>query len=390
MNRIHTIWLLIGILLLVTPLVSAQTDALTAPAGETLTALAQAELPPRDRIRLAQTLLGVEVETASTPPTAQLGDRGVFTVRNADTDTVRQAEADLVAIGQHVAVWVESGTAGLPADGLQQLIQAFDNDIYEPVRAIWGSENVPGIDGDPRVHILFAADLGQSVLAYYASEHTYPVNVVPTSSGREMFLVNLDAFTQRFDARLLESVLAHEFQHMIRDHVQSNLDSWLNEGFSSFTQFLLYGDFGFALAFLQAPQTQLNAWSAEPSARGADYGAALLFTVYFYERYGIPALQMLSQSGIARGLEAFDTTLTALGAPGVDTLFADWVAANYLLGLGANLSGLTYTSLPPGMPPPLLRAQAQTYPFAHAGELAQYATDYIELIVPHGTARPRP
>ncbi len=373
-------------LLLCIPLVSAQTDALTSTPLETAEALARAALPPRDRVALAESLLGITVDddTAAIPPAAQLGDRGVFTVRNADTNSVRQIEAYVAAVGKHVVMWVESGTSELPHGRLQALVTAFDTQIYEPVRALWGSERVPGIDGDPRVHILFATDIGSSLLAYYASEHSYPASVVPTSSEREMFIVNLDTFAQNFDGRWLESILAHEFQHMIRDHVQSNLDTWLNEGFSTFTQFLLYGDFDMALAFLYAPDTQLNAWSPEPFERSADYGAALLFTIYFYERYGLQALQMLSQSGIARGLDAFDATLNALGAPGVDVLFADWVAANYLLGSGAQIPGLTYTSLPPGMPLPTARAQAQVYPFAYAGALSQYATDYFELSVPPG------
>ena len=106
-----------------------------------------------------------------------------------------------------------------------------------------------------------------------------------------MFFFNLDAIGQDFPLRAVESIVAHEFQHMIRFNLQVNSETWLNEGLSMFTQLYLYnGMDGTIFSFLNEPNTQLDDWNANPGERAANYGAATLFLTYFFERYGINAI----------------------------------------------------------------------------------------------------
>src|SRR5690606_33593365 len=78
------------------------------------------------------------------------------------------------------------------------------------------------------------ADSGTA--AYFISDHTYPRAAVSTSNEHEMFFFNLDVLGYDFSLAYIESIVAHEFQHMIRSNLQVNEEYWVNEGFSMFTQ----------------------------------------------------------------------------------------------------------------------------------------------------------
>jgi immune inhibitor A len=369
-----------ALLLIAAPLFAQ--DGVQAPVEyPTLAALANVEIPPSDRVELAKTLLGVaSVEPPpSVAPPHKLEERATFNVTNSAEDQTFQVEAALRGIGEHIYLWVEDGAE--VSDGeLQALAQAFDERVYPDVRNLWGSEAIPGIDGDPRVYGLFAHGLGAGTGAYFVSEHTYPVEAVSTSNEHEMFFFNLDYMAASPDLRMVESILAHEFQHMIRHHLQSNEECWINEGFSEFTQLYLYGvPMWEILSFLNTPETQLNTWSEEIGGRAQNYGAAALFVTYFYDRYGLAALQRLSADPQTRALDAVDTTLRAMGEPGVNDLFADWVLANALFDTRVNDGFYGYRSITNGIMSAVPLETITEYPAARDHMVNQYATDYYVL-----------
>src|SRR5690606_41100259 len=78
--------------------------------------------------------------------------------------------------------------------------------------------------------ILHARNMGNWVAAYYASSSQYPTEAVATSNEAEMFFVNLDTMSWAIGTPDYESVLAHEFQHMVHWFIDQNEESWLNEG----------------------------------------------------------------------------------------------------------------------------------------------------------------
>ncbi|MCC6804218.1 MAG: hypothetical protein IT319_15155, partial [Anaerolineae bacterium] len=242
----------------------------------TVAALDTTLLPPRDRVDLARRLMGI-TDIAPTPTavaTRQVGERQIFTALNASDNTTINVLAMLHVVGEHIYLWVEDG-AHVDDGDLQALALDFDTYIYPGVRGLWGSEAIPGVDGDPRIYGLFAHNLGASIAAYFASDHTYPRAVVPVSNEHEMFFFNLDALGNSPQLHGVESVVAHEFQHMIRFNLQVNTDTWLNEGLSEFTQFYLYNDLdSMMLSFLSQPDTQLDDWNTIPGQRAANYGAA--------------------------------------------------------------------------------------------------------------------
>lgn len=347
----------------------------------TLAALEAAVLPPRDRIDLARRLRGVTDIPAApeSAPVREMGERQVFYVTNSSEGNTFQIEATLRAVGEHIYLWVEEGAPITDAD-LEALAQAFDERIYPEVRALWGAEASPGVDGDPRIYGLFAFNLGSSAVAYFANDHTYPSEAVPMSNAHEMFFFNLDMLEGGYALPVIESVLSHEFQHMIRSNQQRNLDLWLNEGFSQFTQVYLYGDLGgAALAFLNRPDTQLNTWAEEIDGRSYHYGASSMFLIYLYSRYGLEAVQALSADQSPRALAAVDNVLRQMGEPGVDEFFADWVMANALLNPTDEDERFGYGSLSTSFAPAPPEYSAAAYPAEYSGSVSQYGADYLLL-----------
>jgi hypothetical protein len=347
----------------------------------TLTALELAVIPPRDRIDLARRIGGV-TDIPTTPTivsTRQLGEQETFYVTNSSEGNTFQVTATLRAIGDHIYLWVENGGNISDAD-LQALADAFDQTVYPKVRSLWGEEASPGVDGDPRIYGLFAQNLGPTAAAYFSSDHSYPNAAVRTSNAHEMFFFNLDALTGDDDLPYIENVLSHEFQHMIRTNIHPNLELWLNEGFSEFTQVYLYQELDLTvISFLGTPDTQLNSWTEDEFSRGLNYGASLMFLLYLYDQHGIEAISALSADRSQRGLQAADNVLRALGEPGIDEFFADWVMANALHNPTADEGQYGYRILSPDFPSALEEATTTAYPSENTGTVQQYATDYIIL-----------
>jgi len=338
----------------------------------TYAAIQQTILPRADRAAIARRLLNLESQVRGTA----ISDIKAFSVVNTASNETFQVPARLVEQGQNLYVWVEEGYE-LPKDKLRAFVEAFDARVYEQARALWGSEPKPGIDNDPRIHVLFSANINPSVSAYFTSQHTYAASIVPDSNEHEMIIINLLEFQNTVSWERLVSVSSHEFQHMIRHAVDGNEATWVDEGFSMFTE----RELGFdnnrwaAEAFMAAPHTPLNHWDI-PSLRSASYGSALMFMSYLYERFGLAGIQALGQED-ADGLEGLDRVLRGFGVEGgADQFFADWVLANALqrpdLGFG-------YQRGWEGLPRPALAASINAYPALHQGEVRQYATQYLEL-----------
>lgn len=343
----------------------------------TVTALEQAETPQRDRLRLGRELLGIgEIAPPPTVPvTYQVGERRSFRALNTTANRIFQFEAALMAIGESVYIWVDTRFEIDPRTA-QGLADAFDRNIYPTVRDLWGTEPNPGIDSDPRVFAMFTTGLGGGIAAYYSSSNTYPDEIAPDSNEHEMFLYELNAVGQDLDSWMVQSTTAHEFQHMVRANVTPNQDSWLNEGLSVFTQLYMgYPDGAWsATEYQDNPHTQLNSWGE--GNIGAHYGNASMYVTYFYERYGLKALQEVSMdNGIA--LDAFDRVLTERGEPGVNVFFADWVLANWWRDTSLADGRYGY-ALMPDLNAPYRRAFDE-YPAVRQETGLQYSAAYYVL-----------
>ncbi len=306
---------------------------------ETLRALQQANIPSSNLVELAQRFRGLTNIPSTIPDPAsplEVGADEKFWVSNEDDKRSFQIDASLVFIGIHAYYWVENGIKFDP-DELKSLAETFDEKIYPTDREFFGSEWTPGIDGDPRIYILYARGLGKGIAGYFSTSDEFPPQVHPYSNAHEMFDVNAD--TTRLSSNYMRLVLAHEFQHMIHWYRDRNEATWLNEGFSELAAFLNgYYQPGFDAIYTSDPDIQLNTWPDEKDAdQSPHYGASFLFLAYFLDRFGDQATKAVVANP-ENGLTSIDQTLESLNIHDpmsnrlvtADDVFLDWEITNYI------------------------------------------------------------
>lgn len=367
-----------------TPLPSA-TPAATAPQiGETSTeALLKAmDVPPNDPIDLAARLrpeLGEVSRVArTTPVNYEEGDVIPFWVSNSDNDENWQINAELVVKGKHVYMWREVGSRVKEKD-LRKAAKFFDEQIYPTDREFFGSEWSPGIDGDTRLHVLHARNLGQTIAGYFSSADEIPSVIHPYSNEKEMFYLNVD--NNKPGTTFYNGTLAHEFQHMIHWHQDLNETTWLNEGASELAMELNgleRNDNGSRpdSVFAANPDVQLDSWP-DTDESYPHYGNAYLFLSYFLSRFGEEATKALIADP-NNGLESIGDVLQQVD-PGtsVDDFFADWVIANWLDDSSIGDGRWGYPNYRIDEMAPVKRFHS--LPASESDDVHQYAADYYTL-----------
>jgi hypothetical protein len=339
--------------------------------------LANTDNPVRDRLDLARRFRlsdqPIPAVVNPTPPVYQVGDQETFWVGESDTLRHFQVTATLRYAGSHSYWWIENSYNVSDAEVLASA-QEFENAIYPTNRAFFGSEWSPGVDNDPRVHIFIGNVPGVGGYFYSINEYSRLIN--PYSNEKEMFFININA--ARPGSNRLDSILAHEFQHMIHWYNDANEETWVNEGLSELAMALNGFDTGGTeRAFTQTPDTQLNAWGDSPNESIAHYGASFLFMSYFLGRFGEETMRQVVANQ-ANGADGFDAVLAAEGHPQrFDDIYADWLVANYVddPGLGDGLWGYRDLSISPIA----IDAEYQDYPVDQESAVSQYAADYVAL-----------
>lgn len=377
------------------PAATAPPPASTATPGpaptraeQMLQQLAQVQLPDGNQREQAMRLLGIAdiPEVVATNATSrELGDTDKFWVSNLDNDKHFQVQASLKYRGEFVYLYIEDGLDFKPGEA-KALVDRFETQMLPAVKKFFGNEWNPGVDGDPRLFILFARGLGSSVLGYFSSVDSFSQLAHKYSNEREMFYIN--ASLTELGNPQLASTLGHEYQHMVHWANDPNEETWVNEGSSVLAEFLSGALPGFDFSFLSNPDLQLNAWS-EAGANSDSlphYGAGFLFLLYFLDRFGEEATRALVASPL-NGMASIDEVLRTqdfrdplTGAViTADDLFTDWVVTNRVnsskWGDGRFVYG-NYPAFPAdAMPAP----QAAACPFTTSGSVKQYGTDYVAL-----------
>jgi hypothetical protein len=340
--------------------------------------LTQAILPERDQRLLASRLKhkGEDIpKTAANPRNNfQLGDSDNFWVTdNAQTPPAQfQVKANVRYITDHSYWWIQEGF-NVNAEDLKRSAERFETQTYPTNRAFFGSEWSPGVDNDIRIHIFIGNVPGAA--GYFSASNSYSKLAEPYSNEREMFFINLNAVSPGSD--YFDSVLAHEFQHMIHWRQDRNEDTWVNEGLSELATFINgYGPSSFVGTFLHVPDTQLNSW-ASAGASPPHYGGSFLFMAYFLQRYG----EEMTQAVVANtnnGITGFNAVLMEHGySQRFQDIFAAYLAANYLQNSGAGNGLWGYQNLP--IDPLLPTERYGVYPVEQQATVYQYGGDYIEL-----------
>lgn len=387
-------------LVAITPLPLPTRTVLTAPIATALSTpvpadwlsnqsteeqLLQVVVPTRDlrdlTLRLNPTIDTVPLVVNATSPDYAIGEQIEFWVHNLDTNRSSSIMAELIYKTVVAYVWVEVGHSFDKA-AIIQSIDRFSQQSYPAAVAFFGNEWFPGVDHDPRLHILHATSVGSGVAGYYSSADEYSRLANPYSNEKEMFYINLRWLNNATDYNYYETVLAHEFQHMIHWANDRNEETWINEGLSEYAQEVAgYGpDTIFAGAFINLPDTQLNTWKVDSASNAEHYGGAYMFINYLTQQYGPETTKALVAQS-ANGIQGVSAALAAQHYPqNFNDVFADWVIANYIddpEALDQN-GRYGYRNLDLETPP-------LTYTFAsdtldpYQATVNNYATDYIRV-----------
>jgi hypothetical protein len=321
------------------------------------------------------TTLNMEIKGSSDTglrTSAAVGDYALW-IWYDDVTGLWLAYYQLVAEGEHCQVWVMTDLnypAGDPRnpvivtkDQCEYMADQFDNYIYETEAAYFGVENFHDgsnaalpfgyYDETGRTAILIS-NIGDE--SYY--DYTYPSYIAGFYWG-DVFeyycdrnVISIDAYDyahrlgdedngwflndEKARPNLYESVVAHEFQHLLHDDIFPGDETYMNEACSLFAEPLCgYPvDYGQIEWFLATPDNSLIEWGDQGGINIlADYGAAFLWAVYLEEHYGP---NFMSQYVQAIGLPKSSIERINALLPGDEdfySVFHDWRLANLLDGV---------------------------------------------------------
>jgi immune inhibitor A len=319
--------------------VSATVSTVSQESIDVYQSLLHTEIPAFDPVAVAIMLDGVDPSSIPEPPSEPVniytvGDTETFWVLNYTLAEVSQTEATLAHISEHAYYWVDNRSQAVNAHGTpmteddwEEVGAAFDA-AYEAVREMFGEENLPGIDGDPRLHILHSdtSHVGQ-IYGYFSELDTRPAAIQSGSNQHEMFVAAIDRMGGIGGPAYI-STLAHEYQHAIQYNLDPNEDVWLNEGFSKLAEMVATGSHDPRTStFTDNPDQSLWYWG---DGGVGDYFHALFVLDYLAERYGQGFIREVA-SNPANGLESIDRTLASMGYDETfDEVFGDFMVAYFL------------------------------------------------------------
>lgn len=357
-------------------------ESILANQQATYQELSQNDPPARDDIQLAQDFRGVTVSQDNVPVVTEplpVGTQQAFFISDIGTNERRSPDFELKFVSEHAYFWFDT-TEGLvePASNDLETIGAAFDQIHADVTFFFGPEDNPGIDGDPRIHIVNVSPLtlcGSSscgVLGYVDSSNFLPQEAFPTSNAKEMFIMNGSIF----GGSTYLDVLAHEFRHMIEDNYDTNDQDWEVEGSAMLAEDLLgYSSDPISRGnlFLNNPDQQLNRWTDGNSI--PYYGQGYVLNRYIFNRLGEDLYRDFATHPLT-GFNAIDAIAqdNNLGFTG-HQLWQDWLASlaihthpnvpeQYFLRDGLNRVSMSSLS---------------TFPYAEETAVSQFAADYYEL-----------
>ena len=320
---------------------------------ETLETLGQTQVTENDPYELACRLQTVcNVSKTVQGRSYQVGDKEKFWILNSDTVEHTQIDATLLYITPHTYFWAQDG-ADVNESDMKTLMDTFENKIYPTDREFFGSEWMPGVDGDEHIYVIYAGGLGKNIAGYFNSTDSFNPVIKEYSNGHETYVFSTK---QDLAADFTYSVLAHEFVHMIQFPSDRNDSTWLTEGFADVGAFINgYGNGNHDWLYIQNPDLQLTDWFDESGSNAVHYGQAFLYLAYFLDRFGEEATKALNNNP-ENDIASVDDTLAELNITDpqtgqlitADDVFMDWAAALYLKDETVGDGRYTFHNYPDG------------------------------------------
>ncbi|SEH46509.1 Immune inhibitor A peptidase M6 [Halobacillus karajensis] len=247
---------------------------------------------------------------------ANVGETKSFLTRN-----LTFKDFTLQSVGEHAEVWVANDLSFPEGDDrpahvvtkeqADKMAAEFDANMYPVATDFFGTpDSLDGTDAQ-------LEDMGIVPEGYYKGDGDKVIILVDNVEDENyndpdypffvagFFWQTLENYMDRniitidsrdWDTRLESTFFGttiHELQHLIHADNDGDETSWLNEGMSTFSEYLGgYGlDSGSINFLLDHPENSLTNWDEHVGAETgpetiADYGLVQLFTLYNYERFG--------------------------------------------------------------------------------------------------------
>ncbi|MDD3147279.1 MAG: hypothetical protein PHD82_08260 [Candidatus Riflebacteria bacterium] len=229
------------------------------------------------------------VRRASAPK--KLGQKETFWANNVATGKFEQITATLRAIGKNCYVFLEDSQT-VTQTAITRVQKQFDEQIYQINTTNFGSENKPGLDGDPKITLLMLdiqdgysnPNDGYVAGYFFAGDQMFQSEFESHSKvkSNEREILYLDTYPCDPSAEDYLEIVAHEFQHMIHHHQDRNEVTWVNEGCSQIAPvFCGFRPPGHYKLLKDDPDRSLNNWAKwNPMP---DYGQVYLWNQFIVD-----------------------------------------------------------------------------------------------------------
>ncbi|MBX0314265.1 immune inhibitor A domain-containing protein [Planococcus glaciei] len=323
---------------------------------------------------------GAEAQAAS--PFTYDGGTKKFLNRN-----LKFKDFTLRSVGENVEIWVANDLAygpnnPKPADVVTQaqvdkLRAEFDSNIYPKATDFFGTPDsldgskspLPGMvglpegyyEGSDKVIMLVdnVQDEGWNNPSYPFFVAGFFWQTLENYTDRNIITIDTNSWETRLESTFFGTTI-HELQHLIHADNDGAEETWLNEGMSTFSEFL--GGYGHGEGsinfYLDHPENSLVNWDEHGTAKTgpetiADYGQVYLFTLYMYDKFGQEFIRELAVNGDTQGMTSVNDTLKKYGSDKTFTeVYQDFMTALTLddskVSSDYNIDSIDLRNLPVG------------------------------------------
>jgi len=240
-------------------------------------------------------------------------------------------EFTLRSVGENVEIWVANDLGfNEPGDTrpahvvtqeqVDKLRDEFDSNIYPKATGFFGTPDpldgsnspLPGMVGLPEGYyegsdkVIMLVDNVKDE-GYYNPSYPFFVagffwQTLENYIDRNIITIDTNSWETRLESTFFGTTI-HELQHLIHADNDGDEETWLNEGMSTFSEYL--GGYGLDASsinfYLDHPENSLTLWDDHVGAETgpetiADYGQVQLFTTYLNDKFGQEFIRDLAVS----------------------------------------------------------------------------------------------
>ena len=265
----------------------------------------------------------------------QVGSTRTFVFDSFGNVPTQNVTATLAATSSRAEAWIDNATTTITATQVQAQIDQFSSQTYPTVTSVFGEPS--DVDSDGKVLFLYTKLVDQvgGVAGFYSAQSLFSTSQGGDGNEADMMFIGVE-----HDADFFESLLAHEFQHLINynQHVLVNNGSdeisSLNEAMSHVAedlvnQHLQGGNPGNVATYAESPS--IYSLLAESAHDSGVRGTAYTFARSMIESFGDNVPSQLVQTN-ASGI----SNVEAVSGQTFEDVYETYLARMFLAGAGLN------------------------------------------------------